>query len=68
MSGREIIAAVGAGRMGRGIAVVFAYAGHDVHLVDLKDRPAEDVARLRQESVKEITDTLSVLAELGMMP
>lgn len=68
MSGREIIAAVGAGRMGRGIAVVFAYAGHDVHLVDVKDRPAEDVARLRQESVKEITDTLSVLAELGMMP
>ena len=32
------IALVGAGRMGRGLAVVFAYAGHDVALIDLKPR------------------------------
>ena len=31
---------VGAGRMGRGIAHVFAYAGHPVSLIDIKDRPA----------------------------
>ena len=68
MSAREIVAAVGAGRMGRGIAVVFAYAGHDVHLIDVKERPAEDVERLRADALKEITDTLNVLAELGMMP
>ena len=28
------IALIGAGRMGRGLAVVFAYAGHDVALID----------------------------------
>ena len=30
---------LGAGRMGRGIAVAFAYAGHSVTLIDVKDRP-----------------------------
>ena len=33
---RPPIALVGAGRMGRGLAVVFAFAGHDVALIDLK--------------------------------
>ena len=37
---REPIACLGAGRMGRGIAVVFAYAGHQVTLVDFKPRDA----------------------------
>ena len=46
MSTRVPIACVGAGRMGRGIAVVFAYAGHDVALVDLKPRAEQDFARL----------------------
>ena len=36
MARQDIIAAVGAGRMGRGIAIAFAYAGHRVRLVDLK--------------------------------
>ena len=35
---KETIACLGAGRMGRGIAVVFAYAGHRVALVDFKAR------------------------------
>ncbi len=38
MTARERIACLGAGRMGRGIAVVFAYAGHDVAVVDFKPR------------------------------
>ena len=38
---KEPIACLGAGRMGRGIAVVFAYAGHHVSLVDLKTRLEE---------------------------
>ena len=29
---RETVAALGAGRMGRGIATAFAYAGHEVLL------------------------------------
>ena len=43
---RGLIAAVGAGRMGRGIAHVFAFGGHPVALVDLKPRRAADFANL----------------------
>jgi 3-hydroxybutyryl-CoA dehydrogenase len=39
---REAIACLGAGRMGRGIAVVFAYAGHDVAVIDFKPRARRD--------------------------
>ena len=38
------IAAVGAGRMGRGTAQVFAYAGHPVTIVDFKPRTADALA------------------------
>ncbi|MFS2054629.1 3-hydroxyacyl-CoA dehydrogenase NAD-binding domain-containing protein, partial [Variovorax sp. CT11-76] len=34
-------AAVGAGRMGHGIAIAFAYAGHRIALVDLRVRSEE---------------------------
>ena len=60
-------AAVGAGRMGRGIAIACAYAGHRVALVDAKARPAADWARLRDEGRAEIVDSLSALAELGAL-
>ena len=43
MTTRPAVACLGAGRMGRGIAVAFAYAGHDVTLIDVKARPAERV-------------------------
>ena len=42
----ERIACVGAGRMGRGMAIAFAYAGMPVTLVDLKPRSADAWARL----------------------
>ena len=44
---RAIIACLGAGRMGRGIAVAFAYAGHAVTMIDVKARSAEQFERLR---------------------
>ena len=50
---REPIACLGAGRMGRGIAVVFAYAGHRVALVDFKPRdPAAFAARMNRLVVR----------------
>jgi 3-hydroxybutyryl-CoA dehydrogenase len=59
------IAAVGAGRMGRGIALAFAYAGHEVALVDLK--PRDDWNQLRAEAIAEMRASLATLAELGAM-
>jgi len=65
---RELIAAAGAGRMGRGIAVVFAYSGHTVRLVDLKPRDAAEFARVASEARQEIGEALDMLSELGVMP
>ena len=65
-SERIPIACLGAGRMGRGIAVHFAYAGHDVVLLDLKPRGAEDFAKLATAATKEVRDTLAMLADLGL--
>ena len=66
MTTRERIACLGAGRMGRGIAVVFAYAGHPVTVVDFKPRPADDFARLAGEALAEVKRTLTSLATLGL--
>jgi 3-hydroxybutyryl-CoA dehydrogenase len=60
-------AAVGAGRMGRGIAIAFAYAGHRVSLVDLKPRSGEAWQRLRDEARAEIRGSLEALARLGAL-
>jgi 3-hydroxybutyryl-CoA dehydrogenase len=60
------IGLIGAGRMGRGLAVVFAYAGHDVALIDLKPREASAFAQLAEEARTEIAGTLTMLARLGL--
>jgi 3-hydroxybutyryl-CoA dehydrogenase len=58
-------AAVGAGRMGRGIAIAFAYAGHRIALIDLKPRTAAAWHALRDEAIAEIRSSLQGLATLG---
>ncbi len=63
--GRGPIAAVGAGRMGRGIAHVFAFGGHPVALVDLKPRGAAEFARLAAGAMAEIEANLRALAGEG---
>ncbi len=60
------IGCLGAGRMGRGIAVHFAYAGHPVTLFDLKPRPPEDFTQLAAAAHAEIAATLTMLADLGL--
>jgi 3-hydroxybutyryl-CoA dehydrogenase len=60
------IATLGAGRMGRGIAQAFAYAGHPVWLLDLKDREPAALERLAAEALGEIDANLKTLAELGL--
>ena len=66
MNGPQRIAAVGAGRMGRDIALAFAYAGHEVDLVDIKVREAAASARLEGECLDELRASLGMLAGLGM--
>jgi len=62
------IACLGAGRMGRGIAVAFAYAGHPVTMIDIKaGRSAEQFAKLEAEALDEINKTLNTLARIGML-
>lgn len=65
MSGLPVIGSLGAGRMGRGIAHAFAFAGHEVVLLDVKPRAAQDLARLRGEARDEIRAGLAALAEVG---
>lgn len=65
MSERSVIAAVGAGRMGRGMAHAFAYAGHEVRLLDAKQRDAAFFEKLKTEALGEVRGTLTMLAELG---
>ena len=59
--------AYGAGRMGRGISIAFAYAGHPIALVDSRRRDAAATARLRGEAFAEIRQSLESLASLGAM-
>ena len=61
------VAAVGAGRMGRGIAIAFAYAGHRIALIDLRSRSPEAWSRLRDEASVEIRASLRSLAQLGVL-
>ena len=49
---KEPIACLGAGRMGRGIAVVFAYAGHNVTLVDFKARDGAAFDKLSADALE----------------
>ncbi|UZE50883.1 3-hydroxybutyryl-CoA dehydrogenase [Rhodopseudomonas sp. P2A-2r] len=61
------IACLGAGRMGRGIAVAFAYAGHCVAIVDFKARAADKFAALEAEALGEIKKTFASMALFGLL-
>ncbi len=61
------IVAVGAGRSGRGIAQVFAYAGYAVSLLDLKQRADEEARTLLAEAKREIAENLGFLQSLDIL-
>jgi len=63
---RDPIACLGAGRMGRGIAIVFAYAGHKVTLVDFKERDEAAFKKLSEEALGEVRNVLATLASFGL--
>ena len=61
------IVAIGAGRMGRGIGHVFAYAGFRVDVVDFKPRPAAEGGPLRDAAFAEIASNLDILKIAGLL-
>jgi 3-hydroxybutyryl-CoA dehydrogenase len=52
--------------MGRGIAVVFAYAGHKVALVDFKPRDEAAFRKLSDDALNDVRRTLATLAGFGL--
>jgi len=64
---KPAIALVGPGRMGRGMAHCFAYAGYPVTLVDLKPREPTDYARIETECRQEVENNLRFLASLDVL-
>ena len=65
---KPVIGCLGAGRMGRGIAVVFAFAGHQVVVVDFKERETSAFDTLAVEARAEIRSTLEILSRIGLLP
>jgi len=61
------IVALGAGRMGRGIGHVFAYAGYRVDVLDFKARAPAEGAKLREAALTEIGANLGLLRDLGVL-
>ena len=66
MSGLGRIVSLGAGRMGRGIAIVFAYAGYEVAIVDFKPRDTPEFERLANVVRDEVRTTFLTLARFGL--
>ena len=64
---RPAVACLGAGRMGRGIAVAFAYAGHAVTMIDVKARSAAQFATLEADARDEVGKTLASLTRFGLL-
>ncbi len=61
------VVAIGAGRMGRGIAQVFAFAGHKVSIIDFKDRTSDQTKCLFKEAREEIFQNLTLLCSIGLI-
>ena len=59
------ILAAGAGRMGRGIAHMFAYAGYRVTLLDMKERDGKGFSQLVDAALAEVESNLMFLSGLG---
>jgi 3-hydroxybutyryl-CoA dehydrogenase len=61
------IGVLGAGRMGRGIALSYIFAGIPVVIVDLKERDEEARAALEASAMDEMSSDLQFLSRLGLM-
>ncbi|MFQ5660650.1 MAG: 3-hydroxybutyryl-CoA dehydrogenase [Gammaproteobacteria bacterium] len=64
---RAGIAVIGAGRMGRGIALSFTYAGYTVSLIDSEDRSAGDFNNLVASVHDEFQTELQLLQDIDVI-
>src|SRR5262245_65476237 len=63
----ETVAVLGAGRIGRQIALACALGGCRVRLVDLKPRPGGDDDTVLVDARREITRDLGLMVEEGVV-
>jgi 3-hydroxybutyryl-CoA dehydrogenase len=68
VSALPVVAIVGPGRMGRGMAHAFAYTGHDVRIVDLKPRDQAAAQASLAAAKAEVVRTVGVMAQAGALP
>lgn len=68
MSAGASVATLGAGRMGRGIALAYALHGQAVTVIDFKPRDEQAWAKLRAEALDELGLTLRQMASLNALP
>ena len=61
------IAVVGAGRMGRGISLSFAFSGFPIHLVDSEERSPEAFTELAESIEQEIATELGFMQRLQIV-
>ena len=61
------VAVLGAGRIGRQIALAFALGGHPTLLVDVKERAGAERAALFADARREIARDLALMAEEGVL-
>ena len=64
---KQVIVAVGAGRMGRGIAHIFAFGGYPVTLLDMKERSEGDFVKLSEAARAEIRGNYQLLASMDVL-
>ncbi len=67
MQGHDRIGVLGAGRMGRGIALSYIFSGVPVLLVDMKERSEEERRKLEASAREEIGNDLAFMAQLGLV-
>ena len=61
------VAVLGAGRIGRQIALAFALGGHPTLLVDVKERAGAERAALFADARREVARDLALMAEEGVL-
>lgn len=67
MKNKPVVAIVGAGRMGTGIAQVFAYAGNPVRLIDIKQRAGGEGEWMLKQAADQIANSLELFCSMGVI-